>query len=555
MSKALVALEAAIRRGETAEALRLLAEGELAVEQWVFRDTPALVHAAQYGDVAVVRRLLEMGANVNAKCGAGFTALHRSLRDTPNREVYDLLIAAGADIHARDESEETPLAYAAQGTHAPEQPLRNELVRDLLARGAHAEGEIGTKAIAGRVADAGLVKLLLERGAKPDEAGLSGAVKAGSVEAVQLLLDAGARFEETEGLSVLCECPRSGVRVAIAELLLQHGANPKYADEDNYTVLNSAITSDRLDLAQWLIAHGASIHTNPTGHRSALTPLAQATSYASPEMLGWVLEQGVDARSEDASAALSSSIQSRSLAKVQRLLRAGADPNRGLGQSTPLRLAIETRHEEILSALLEHGADPNLPADAAPLGLALEMRRAESVQLLLLNDKCDRGAAFQGSTLRELAEQSTDPRIPALFAMTKAELEAHRIVPKKLALVNYRQLLEQGSAAWEPHVRIQMKRMFGDKTDAQLRAANDGGEVELLDVVDAETQATEYQMYLYPYGDGAVFNHATDKPVARICQHSVDFDFIPEADGEELTALFHEAYTAFNGKLRQFLRF
>ena len=68
--------------------------------------------AARAGDIAAVRRLLERGANVNARDEYRRTPLHHAAF-SGNTEVAALLIQKGANVNARDEYQETPLHHAA----------------------------------------------------------------------------------------------------------------------------------------------------------------------------------------------------------------------------------------------------------------------------------------------------------------------------------------------------------------------------------------------------------------------------------------------------------
>ena len=63
----------------------------------------ALHWAAQAGDTAIVSLLLEAGANVNAADSIGWTALHRAAhgRDRESTDCVEVLLAAGASVNAR----------------------------------------------------------------------------------------------------------------------------------------------------------------------------------------------------------------------------------------------------------------------------------------------------------------------------------------------------------------------------------------------------------------------------------------------------------------------
>ena len=92
--------------------------------------TPLIV-AAMFGCTESCRLLLGAGANVNAFDGegpTGRTAFHQAIWAW-HEDVCKLLLEAGADIHALDNDDETPLHWAAK--HGPVEALEF-----LLNRGA-----------------------------------------------------------------------------------------------------------------------------------------------------------------------------------------------------------------------------------------------------------------------------------------------------------------------------------------------------------------------------------------------------------------------------------
>ncbi|MEM4626579.1 MAG: ankyrin repeat domain-containing protein [Candidatus Bilamarchaeaceae archaeon] len=70
-----------------------------------------LIEAANTGNAELVKRLIERGADVNAKTGWGKTALMRAAMGG-HTETAKLLIERGADVNAKSNNGETALMYA-----------------------------------------------------------------------------------------------------------------------------------------------------------------------------------------------------------------------------------------------------------------------------------------------------------------------------------------------------------------------------------------------------------------------------------------------------------
>ena len=120
-----------------------------------------LFDAANRGDLKKVKRLLNEGADVNAKDEDGWTPLHWAAY-YGHLNVVKLLVDRGADVNAKSKAGETPLHWAAANGHL-------DVVEFLVDRGA----DVNAKSKAGwtplhLAADKGhldIAKLLLDRGA------------------------------------------------------------------------------------------------------------------------------------------------------------------------------------------------------------------------------------------------------------------------------------------------------------------------------------------------------------------------------------------------------
>jgi hypothetical protein len=72
-----------------------------------------LIDAVYRDDAAAVRRALANGIDVDGRLSdtGGYTALHIAAH-LHSRGIVEVLLAAGADVHAADEHGNTPLHYA-----------------------------------------------------------------------------------------------------------------------------------------------------------------------------------------------------------------------------------------------------------------------------------------------------------------------------------------------------------------------------------------------------------------------------------------------------------
>jgi ankyrin repeat protein len=162
-------------------------------DEWI-DDLPPLVRAAALGDAGEVAELLRTGIDANQVTGWGWSALHAAARFNHLQVVVDLL-AAGANVDARDDSGFTPLLTAAEA----DAPIAAALL------GAGADPMAQEPGMGWRPLDrfagydnAPTVALLLKAGVEVDAltsygaTALMSAAEEDAATCVRLLLDAGA---------------------------------------------------------------------------------------------------------------------------------------------------------------------------------------------------------------------------------------------------------------------------------------------------------------------------------------------------------------------------
>ena len=99
-----------VRAGDRDAAQRIIRRSANAARSRGPGGSTALMFAALYGDVALMRQLLAAGADPNAANAAGATALMWAV---PDVERLRLLLDAGADVNAHSEEQRTALVIAA----------------------------------------------------------------------------------------------------------------------------------------------------------------------------------------------------------------------------------------------------------------------------------------------------------------------------------------------------------------------------------------------------------------------------------------------------------
>ena len=327
-----------------------------------------LVDAAQRAEWGAVRALVEQGADVTARQGDGATALHWAAY-WDDLAVAGLLIEAGADVDAANDLGVTPLWAAVENGRAP------------------------------------MVARLLDAGADPDVPLLSGetplmtAARVGAVEVAGLLIEAGADVDAAAARSqtalmwaVAQRHPR------VVKVLLAHGAsvdarsavwtevvkttpepwNPEYVKEipqGGYTPLLFAARVGDLASAELLVEAGADVNdASPYG--ASATVVAAHSGHRG--VAAYLLEQGADPNAAGAGyTALHAAILHKDAALVRALLDHGADPDVPVRSSTPVRrdavdfylhpswvgatpfwLAARFGAPGIMHMLAERGADP-----------------------------------------------------------------------------------------------------------------------------------------------------------------------------------------------------
>jgi uncharacterized protein len=351
--------------------------------------TPPLVVALRTADVAQATALLDSGADVRLGGQDGTTPLHWAAHHNL-QPLVDRLLKAGADVNARNDYGATPLSEAAIVADPA-------LVRRLLKAGADVESANGdgmtALMVVARSGNVEAAKLLLKAGAKVDareqwrqQTALMWAAAQGQADMVRLLVRNGADVDARSlvndwerqitaepryqarpkgGLTPLLYAARRGC-VGCARALVEGGADVNLADPHDVTPLLMATQNLNFDTAAYLLGAGADPNLwDDTGR----VPL-----YAAVDLNTLPAGGRADRPSTD---------QVSSLELIERLLKAGANPDMQLKLQPPFRSLRDDR-----------GADNMLITGATPL-----LRAAKAADLPAMKLLIEHGANVELATM------------------------------------------------------------------------------------------------------------------------------------------------------------
>ena len=328
--------------------------------------------AVVLGDADRVREEIQRdpAAATRADLQSGWTALHavcasRWHRLDPARAdgllaVARLLLDAGASVDARARGARTPLGCA---TATASSGIGNEpIIRLLLERGAVPEDH--DLYLAGFASNAHrCLRLLLDH--MPNVAGtvetaLSAPISIGDTEGCRLLLEAGAdprRYVEDPPCPAVYAAVRSACPAELVQLLLAHGADPNAPGPDGRSPYRLAVRRGRTDLAALLRQSGARDEaTDIDRFLSACLRADRADAQRQVVDHPGLLDQLTDT---EQGGAIDQAAESGSTAAVELMLDLGfpIEARGGDWGATALHAAAYAGSAETVRFLLARGAD------------------------------------------------------------------------------------------------------------------------------------------------------------------------------------------------------
>ncbi len=366
----------------------------------------ALLEAAENGDIAVCRKLIKLGTNVNVRDDSGFSPLVLAAMNH-HADICDLLLNAGAELDTTIRTCQgiTLLHHAASGGL-----LR--LCRSLV----DAEAEVDTQTdfeytplhFAAMQGQADVCRLLLDHGATTDPVlprawwhdskPLHSAAYAGHVEVVRILLNAGAKLDPIDTFNgdetPLHKALHEG-HFEIARMLIHAGADVNLRDNGGNTPLLALLHYD-MDYGVNGLMRGPREPFDPEKERERMRPNFESLYDENP-----VFRQLYPSKEEFVESNIQSMLETLSEPRpeypflgldelydlAKRLIDAGADVNQSSDNAPPIEILWEPGREKVRQLLVEAGAvlDPHRRAvdGRTPLHIAAMLRRMDFCRELL----------------------------------------------------------------------------------------------------------------------------------------------------------------------------
>ncbi|VDM16949.1 unnamed protein product [Hydatigera taeniaeformis] len=348
------------------EAAALLLQRGANVNQVTMRGETPIHFAVRGRHIDTIKLLLKHSASVNAKAKEKATPLHIALR-LKDAEIVKLLIEAGADVRSESRGKHQPIHLASKVGDI-------EIIRLLLEKGAQVNAS--TKRgytplhIATKYGNVDAMRYLVDE-AKAD---VNAAAKNGLTplhvgiyyeypQAVEYLLFHGAEVMAKckNGFTPLHLAAKSKIP-ELATLLLKANAPTDCVSQNGYSPLHLAALEGEFAVVQTLV-DGYSAQVNCSAI-DGLTPLHLATQAGRVDVAEFLLIHGADQnmQTRNGYTALHEAAY-RGSAPVTKLLLAhpgkeGAINSRTIMGCTPLHLAAQQGHSQIVDLLLNAGADP-----------------------------------------------------------------------------------------------------------------------------------------------------------------------------------------------------
>ena len=242
---------------------QLILDNPASIETRDLKGQTPLLYAVDKGSLELAQKLLDLGANIEAKqTDKDYTPLHLAVFEE-NLNMVQLLLDRNADATAQSTTKKTPLHLAASIGNL-------EITKQLLNK----HGDVDP---------------LDENNFTP----LHCAVQANCLKVVEYLLEKKSNIDaqDRQGNTPLFLAAKKG-QLEIAEFLLQKKAFVDECNFQGYTPFHAAVLCGNRQLIELFLHKGANIEAKTTTSR--LTPLHLATVAQNIDIVTFLLEKGAN---------------------------------------------------------------------------------------------------------------------------------------------------------------------------------------------------------------------------------------------------------------------
>ncbi|KAI6170524.1 Suppressor of tumorigenicity 14 protein-like protein [Aphelenchoides bicaudatus] len=366
----------------------------------------ALYLAAENGYTKCIKVLLDKGAKINYKTYDGFTALHVASQEG-KFEAAKVLIAKDPSLgNATDKHRQTPLHLAALNGYC-------NIVSLLLSNGAD------VNALANFGGD--------DLTTSPSVSALYLAAENGYTKCIKVLLDKGAKinYKTYDGFTALHVASQEGKFKAAKVLIAKNHQLVNSTNKDHQTPLHIAASEGHCDIISLLLDNDADVNAlanfnNDSTDSPSVSALYWAAENGSVECVRILLDNGakIDHQDNYGETALHIASQEGKFKAAKALIN--KDPSlvniANKDHWYPLHMAAFKGHCDIVSLLLEKGADVNALAKfigedstvsphVSTLYWAAKNGHIECVRILLNKGAKIDHKTYQGLTALHIASQ------------------------------------------------------------------------------------------------------------------------------------------------------
>ncbi|XP_071108956.1 ankyrin repeat domain-containing protein 50-like [Haliotis cracherodii] len=362
-------------------------------------DNNILHSACLGGHVEVVKYVLSQDmVNINGRVWCGRTPVMLAA-ENGHRVVVELLVNEGADVTLLDKKGDNLLHLACQGGNV-------EVVKFVLSLGMLSINSRGLKKMTPvmTAADKGhkeVVELLVSKGAdvslldKGHDTLLHLACRGGNVEVVKFVLSLGMLSINSRGWKKMTPVMTAADKghKEVVELLVSKGADVSLLDKGHGTLLHLACRGGNVEVVKLVLSLDM-VSINSRGWQE-MTPVMTAADKGHKEVVELLVSKGADVslldKGHDTLLHLACRGGNVEVVKFVLSLDMVSINSRGWQEMTPVMLAADKGHKEVVELLVSKGADVSLlnKGHDTLLHLACRGGNVEVVKLVLSLDMVD----------------------------------------------------------------------------------------------------------------------------------------------------------------------